>query len=296
MQLSVIIVTYNSKDHIGDCLRTVKEQTKDLEYEVIVSDNASTDGTVELIESEFPWVTLVKNTTNLGFGTANNRGADIATGEVLFFLNDDTVQTGNALKQAYDKVMSDDTIGMLGFHLTYPDGSHQDSVRRFPQFMDQAMVLTKMHNFFPKMGAVKRYLALDFDYTIEQDVDQVMGACMLARKAVFDAVRGFDENFFIWFEEVDLQKRIMDELGLRIVYTPDIEMIHIKGATFGKELSLVNQRRLNNSMGYYFKKHNSVLARIGITLLRPYSIFLAALVQLLRNRGIHVKQYKRSQN
>lgn len=295
MQISVITVSTNSKEHIRNCLLSLKEKTVDVDYEVIVVDNASTDGTPEMVKAEFPWVKLVENSRNLGFGTANNRGAAIATGGILCFYNDDTIQTQNTLKAVYEKMTTDNSIGTLGFHLTFPDGSHQDSVRAYPRLSDQMLILLKLHHFFTKARVLRRYLCSDMDYTREQEVDQVMGACMVIPRVVFERVGGFDEQFFVWFEEVDLQKRIHDELGLRIVYSPFAEMIHVKGATFGKALSLTNQRRFNRSLWQYMRKHNGVFAATVITVLQPVSIFLAWGVQMVRSHQGSVLRKKNNQ-
>lgn len=296
MDISVIIVTMNQKQFLKDCLQSIHEKTKGVDYEVIVSDNGSVDGSNEMVKKDFPWVTLIENKKNLGFGTANNVGAKKASGDVLFFLNDDTQLTENSLKKVYTKVMNEPSIGCLGFHLLFPDGSHQESVRRYPQLSDQAILLTKMHNFFPNLGPIQRYLAQDFDYTKEQDVDQVMGACMIMRKEVFERANGFDEAFFVWFEEVDLQKRIHENQGLRIVYSPFTEMIHVKGATFGKFLSYRAQRLFNDSMRKYFFKHHGIVKTILLILLQPLSIILALLVQTIKKLGVNTRKFKHGQN
>ncbi|MBI2411045.1 MAG: glycosyltransferase family 2 protein [Candidatus Kerfeldbacteria bacterium] len=296
MDISVMIVTFNSANHIRDCLRTIKAQTQGITYEVMVTDNASTDGTPEIIKKEFPWVRLIENTVNRGFGVANNQAAEMATGEVLFILNDDTVLKENSLKLFHDTLMSDKSIGVLGCHLIFPDGRHQDSVRRYPRISDQAIILSKLHNFFPNLGSIRRYLAQDIDYAKEQEVDQVMGACMVMRREVFERAHGFDERFFVWFEEVDLQKRIHEEQGLRIVYSPLTEIIHLKGATFGKVMTLTNQRRLNRSMRQYFYKHHGIMAAAVLTMLQPFSLLLAWLVHVYTQSGRDIKKLKHGQN
>lgn len=295
MDISVVIVTTNSAQHIANCLRSIREKTSGVDYEVIVADNGSTDGTIDIIKNDFPWVTLVENGKNLGFGTANNRAAAKATGEYVFICNDDTVLTENSLQIVVEKMRSDLSIGCLGYHLTNPDGSHQDSIRRYPRFLDQAIILTKLHNLMPKLPAVQRYWATDIDYTVEQEVDQVMGACMVMPRTVFEKAGGFDERFFVWFEEVDLQKRVVEEQGRRIVYSPITEMIHVKGATFGRILSATNQKRFNKSMRQYFYKHHNPLSATALVLLQPYALFLAYLIQFIKKRGMKIDKYKHAQ-
>ena len=295
MDISVVIVTTNSAQHIANCLRSIREKTNGVDYEVIVADNGSTDGTIDIIKKEFPWVTLVENGKNLGFGTANNRGAEKATGEFLFILNDDTVLTENSFEIVVEKMRSDNSIGCFGYHLVNPDGSHQDSIRRFPRFIDQAIILTKLHNLLPKLRPVQRYWATDIDYTQEQEVDQVMGACMVMPRYVFERAGGFDERFFVWFEEVDLQKRILEEQNKRVVYSPLTEMIHVKGATFGRILSVVNQKRFNRSMRQYFYKHHNPIVATALVLLQPYALLLAYMIQAVKKRGMRLDKYKHAQ-
>ncbi|MCW1930127.1 MAG: glycosyltransferase family 2 protein [Candidatus Kerfeldbacteria bacterium] len=281
MQASIILVSHNAKDHIADCVRALRAFTTDIEYEVIVSDNGSTDGTQAMLKLQFPWVRLIENKKNLGFGAANNRGAQVAEGDMLFFFNDDTVLTENSVRIAYDYMKQRSEIGCLGFHLTFPDGSHQDSVRAYPKVSDQALTLLKLHHAFPRAKALQRYLLANFDYAKEQEVDQVMGACMIIPHDVFERVGGFDESFFLWFEEVDLQKRIHEELKLKIMYAPLTSMIHVKGATFGKKLSLQNQRNFNESVKTYFQKHESIRDTKIIAFCTYPALALARLVQFL---------------
>lgn len=296
MQVSIIIVSWNVKEELKICLKSIQKHTQDIEYEVIVVDNASEDGTQLMIQTELPWVHLIASNTNLGFGTACNRGAEQATGDVLIFLNPDTQITENSFKIMYEYIIQHPDVGMIGPHLLNTDGTHQDSVRRYPQLSDQLIILTKLHNFFPQLKPIQRYLAQDIDYTKEQDVDQVMGACMATRQEVFEKVQGFDERFFVWYEEVDLQKRIHEQLHLRIVYAPITEMIHIKGAGFAKVMSLTSQRRMNRSMRQYFYKHHGFFQAALLTLFQPYSMLLAFLVHLYKMTGKDIKQLKHGQN
>ncbi len=294
MNVSVIIVTMNAKEYLRRCLDSIKQYSHDIEYEVIVVDNGSTDGTQELLQHEYEHVHSICNNTNLGFGRANNLGAEISTGEVLLFLNDDTEFQENSLKIAYEKMMSENDIGVLGAHLVFPNTSHQDSVRAYPSLVDQLIVLTKIHNFFPSLPAIQRYMCSGFDYKKENDVDQVMGACMFIRKEVFELANGFDERFFVWFEEVDLQRRILKEQRLRIMYSPITEIVHVKGATFSKILSVTNQRRLNRSMRQYFFKHHGVFQGVVISLFQPCSLVLAFIVQVMKKVS-DISKYKDEQ-
>lgn len=296
MQLSIIIVSWNVKEHLRNCLKSIQAHTKGVSYELIVVDNASHDGSIKMLRTEFPDVHLIANTENKGFGAACNQGAATATGEVLCFFNDDAFLKSDSFSLLYQRVIKNSMIGVIAPHIVHLDGSHQDSVRRFPTCKDQVIILTKLHNFFPKLPAIRSYYAYDFDYTKEQEVDQLMGACMIMRKEVFDRANGFDEVFFVWFEEVDLQKRIKEQLGLQIVYTPETEITHAKGASFSQVMSLTSQRRLNRSMRYYFRKHHGIIQAAMLTLLQPLSLLLALLVQIYRSLGGNINVLKHGQN
>lgn len=281
MDASIIIVSWNVREHLRRCLHSIQQHTQGLNYEVIVVDNASQDGSVEMVEQEFPKVNVIASNTNIGFGAANNRGAEIAAGDVLVFLNDDIVLTSNAVQSMVGQVNADTSIGVLGCHLVFPDGSHQDSVRRFPTLSSQVLILTKMHNLLPGLGPLKRYYAKDTDYTTRSPVDQVMGACMVIPRNVFEQAGGFDEQFFIWFEEVDLQKRVT-EAGRRVIYTPEPEVIHVKGPSFAQNLSLRNQLHFNANLLRYARKHMGLVSTVLLACCAPFSLLLAALVQLLK--------------
>lgn len=292
MNVSIIIVSWNVREHLQRCIESIIEQTKGVSYEIIVVDNASNDGSVEMIQRNYPRVTLLAQTTNLGFGTANNRGAEVATGDVLLFLNDDTILHTDAVTDLYRIVSQRTEMGVVGCHMTNLDGTHQDSVRRFPTWRDQLLIVLKLHNLFPNIHSLQHYFAQDLTYSTEQVVDQVMGAAMALRRDVFEKSGGFDETFFVWFEEVDLQKRIVEELQLSTLYVPKPEITHIKGASFSQVLSITSQRRLNRSMRHYAKKHWSVPARIIITLVQPIGILAAAVVQLMQSLGFNTRRLK----
>lgn len=296
MDLSIIIVSYNGKQHLLKCLDSIFKFTSGINFEVIVVDNASQDGSADLVRKDFPQVKLYGLQNNLGFGKANNLGFKAASGEYILFLNDDTEIRANifpGLIKHFGQAALNQHIGMLGCKLIYPDGKLQESVRRFPTWKDQLIVLTKLHNFFPNL--VANYLCKDFDYNREQEVEQVMGSFMLSEKKILNQVGVFDPKFFCWFEEVDLQKRII-AAGFKIIYTPIASCIHLKGQTFGKNLALKNQLILNHSMRHYFFKHHPIWQGLLLTLFQPWSILFAGLVQLSIKFGYNVRTLKRGQN
>lgn len=294
MQISFLIVTWNACDHIDRCLQSIQKNMGTFSYEVIVIDNASTDGTPEHITDTYPWVQLIANKHNVGFGKANNQGAAVASGEYLFLLNDDTELTAESVRTLYTNAHNDSSIGVLGPHLVFPDRTHQDSVRRDPHLFDQMIIVTKIHNFFPSI--IARYLAQEIDYTRNQAVEQLMGAALFMPKKVFEEVGGFDPRFFLWFEEVDLIKRIRETMQKKVYYVSDATVIHQKGTSFGKVASIRKQLLFQRSQRYYFYKHEGLIATILLTLIQPLGLFLAFIVAAITRLGGNIQKIQHGQN
>lgn len=283
MQLSIIIVSWNVREHLRHCLQSVYQYTLDISFEVWVVDNASSDGSADMVAESFPSVKLIRNNTNRGFGAANNQAFHQATGEYVLFLNDDTEIKDNifyTLVQKYANLPS--TIGLIGCRLLNPDGSLQPSVRRLPTWFDQTVILLKLHHLWPDL--LDHYAWVGFNYEREQIVDQVMGAFMLSPRTLLQRLQSFDEHFFVWFEEVDLQRR-MQQQGFDVLYTPSVSCIHVKGQSFAQLRRPAAQRLFNRSLRYYFKKHESVLAYLWILAMQPISLALAYVSQLVQ--GTH---------
>lgn len=246
---------------------------------MFVVDNASHDGSADMVAELFPQVKLIRNQANRGFGAANNQALAQASGGHILFLNDDTEIFSNIFKTLYDKMNElPASVGMLGCQLINPDGSIQESVRTFPSVWDQAAILLKLHHLFPRL--VRKYSCADFDYTREQVVDQVMGAFMWTRADLMKQIHGFDEGYFVWFEEVDMQKTLCN-LGYTVLYTPVVSCVHVKGQSFKQVRKPKAQVMFNRSMRYYFRKHHSVAAWLWLTALQPLSVILAYVASLV---------------
>ncbi|MFA6381837.1 MAG: glycosyltransferase family 2 protein [Candidatus Buchananbacteria bacterium] len=253
-ELSIIIVSWNVKDLLKKCLESIIKYRGDLTFEIIVVDNASGDGTVEMIKKEFPRVVLIPNTTNLGFGTANNQGILKSRGDFILVLNPDTVILKDCLPRMVDFMKSNYQVGIAGCKHLNPDWTLQFSVRRFPSFWPIFLIITKIAKIFPNLPALSSYLAKDFNYKIAQPVDQVAGSFFLLRKKTLDEIGLFDENFFTWFEEVDLCRRAVAS-GWQVWFTPDGEIIHYGGQSFVQQLGVKKQKVFFQSALYYFQKH-----------------------------------------
>ena len=254
MDLSIIIVSYKVKGLLKKCLESIQSARGGLSLEVFVVDNESGDGTDEMVRHDFGWVKFIAAGGNLGFARANNLALARAAGEYVLFLNPDTEVASDTFARALELIKSRPKCGVLGPKMAFSDGSFQPSVRRFPTFAAISLMLLKLPKIFPHLAPIDRYLATDFDYSQEQPVDQVMGAFMLMPRAVLDKVGGFDERFFIWFEEVDLCRRVKSA-GYSVIYTPEVSIIHHGGKSFAQQSLVTNQRRFFVSAFKYFVKY-----------------------------------------
>ncbi len=280
MTLSIIIVNWNTEKQLKWCLNYIHQRTKDLDYEIFVVDNASEDGSVKMVEVNYPEVKLIVNCRNLGFAAANNKAIKRAKGKYVLLLNADTKVLDEALNKMVDYMKKNLNCGILGCRLLNPDGSLQPSCRRFPTLNDQVIILLKLHNIFPNLKAVREYYMLDWKHNRTRSVDQVMGACFMIRKKVIEAIGLLDDKYFIWFEEVDYCKRAKNA-GYKTFFMEEAEVVHEKAASFNQVMTLKKQLMMNNSMLRYFKKHQPLWEYLVILILYPLSLFLALLTQIL---------------
>jgi GT2 family glycosyltransferase len=251
VKLSVIIVSYNSQKTILDAVSSLVNPLPSFPIEVIVVDNASTDETCSLIRNRFPEVKLIVNEHNLGFARANNIGAAEAEGEFLLFLNPDARLTLGALPLMLSRMEEDKRIGGLGPALFSPDGRYELSYGFKPGFMSElyqkvASSLLSGDSFFPRLLASRKRPA-------EQEVSWLTAAALLLRRKAFRQVAGFDERFFLYFEDVDLSLR-MRKAGFSLIYFPEAVVIHIRGGSTGYfPLSIAKEYR--RSQLYFYGKY-----------------------------------------
>jgi len=234
---------------------------------------------VEMVRKKFSQAKLIANKENRGFAAANNQGIKKSQGEFILLLNPDTEILDNTLEKMVNFMHQHRDAGVAGCKLLNLDQTPQPSVRRFPSLWSQIIILSKLHHLFLKL--ISYYLALDLDYSKTQGVDQLMGAFFMIRRKVIEQIGLLDENFYIWFEEVDFCKRVKSK-GWRIYYTPQAEIIHHQGQSFKQVLSFEKQKIFNKSLRYYFKKHHSFFAYLIISMISPISLFLTYFVQLIR--------------
>ena len=271
MDLSIITVTWNAEEKIADQLRSAISACKHISVEQIVIDNASKDSTREIIEKEFPEITLIKNETNAGFGGPNNQGVKVAKGRYLLFLNPDMRLEGSLDKMvAWMDAHTD--VGLASCKLVMQDGkfNHEAAPRRFPGVLDQLALLLKIPHVFPSV--LDHYLMKDFDSEKEQEVDTVRGAFFFMRRDVTDKLGwAFDPRYYFWFEDVDTCREVW-KLDYKVMYTPVVSCVDYVGQSFKKRTSLWKQKQFTKSMVQYFQKWEPSYKWVWLWLFRPFAV------------------------
>ena len=252
--ISVIIVTYNSEEFIEQCLDSVIANTKGDDFEIIVIDNNSNDRTVEIVYRKYKHIRLIRNSKNIGFAAANNKGISRAKGEFIYFLNPDSIIVNSAISQMQEFLLKTPDAGAVGSRIEYFDGRLQLSCRKFPNFINVFFGRKSVfRSLFPRNPVSRQYMMEDIDYNIEQNVDWVMGASMMVRREMILKIGMFDEDYFLFVEDTDLCMRIFKN-GLKTYYLPSARIRHYHGGSVRNRFSL-SQMNHNISMYKYFKKY-----------------------------------------
>ena len=225
-EVGAVVVNYNTRDYLLQCLRSLRV---DGVARVVVVDNASVDGSGEALRQSDPDAVLLPMTSNLGYGTAANRGVAAVDSDYVLILNPDAVVEPGTVKVLAAALDRDPGLAVVGPRMEEPDGSLYPSARCFPNLLDAAG-----HAFLglvlPANRYTRRYRMLDWDHSAPGEVDWVSGACLLARRSAFRAVGGFDEAYFMYAEDVDLCWRLR-RAGWRVGYEPGGRVMHSLGAS-----------------------------------------------------------------
>ena len=231
INISVIIVNWNTKDLLRNCLTSVSNTVHKLLFEVIVVDNASSDGSVAMLESEFPSVIRIVNGENKGFGAANNQALAIMKGKYALLLNTDTVLMPEAVNKLWNFCEANYQAAIVCGQLLNADGSKQNSIASFPGLLTLTANTSLLEYLFPGRYPSKRY-----KHTSPIEVDSAIGACMMIRKKALDETEVFDERYFFFFEETDLAYK-MRLKGWVIYHVPDAFIYHLQGQSVGNNIS-----------------------------------------------------------
>lgn len=274
MKISVIIVNYNVKYFLEVCLHSVLRATNGFDAEVIVVDNNSTDGSMQMVAEKFPTVIRIENKDNAGFGKANNQGVAIAKGEYILFLNPDTVMPEDFFTKTIGYMDAHPEAGSIGPKLL--DGKGQfapDGKKSFPSLSVAIFKTTGINKVFSKSPYFNKYYAVHIGDDETAAVDVLSGCCMLVRTSVLPKIGGaFDEDYFMYCEDVDLSYRIQ-KAGYQNIYFPEATLIHYKGESTRKA-TLSYVRIFNEALSTFVRKHYSkgnaqlftIFINIGIVL------------------------------
>jgi len=256
MDISIIIVSYNVSSFLNQALTTLANAFQDLEVEVYVVDNASTDNSVEMVKQKYPWVNLIENNQNLGFASATNLALARARGRHILLLNPDTVLRRDTLKTMVDFMDAHPEAGAAGCKVINPDGSLQLACRRgFPTPGVAFFKMIGLSDLFPKSKTFGAYNLTYLDPDSLAEVDAVSGSFMMLRKEVIDKVGVLDEDFFMYGEDLDICYRIKQE-GWKIYYVPFTEIIHFKGESTKTVHTLKSISDFYKAMHIFVNKHN----------------------------------------
>jgi len=226
--LSILVVSFNTREVLHDCLQSIQDHAGPLAVETLVVDNASRDGSAEMVEREFPGVTLIRSPTNVGFAAANNLALAQARGRHLLYLNSDTRVHPGALSRMVEVLETHPEVGALGPRLAETDGSLQPSVRTLPTRRALLYQYTALRLLRSWRAPYDDYKARDFDYTRPAAVEVVMGAALLVRGDLLRRLGGFDPGFFMYYEEVDLCHRVR-QAGYQVRFEPSATITHLGG-------------------------------------------------------------------
>jgi N-acetylglucosaminyl-diphospho-decaprenol L-rhamnosyltransferase len=255
--LSIIILTYNTCDLTRDCVAAALADAaySCLEVEIIVVDNASTDGTAAALRAAFPTANVIVNPSNLGFGRGNNVGLAAAAGRYLLLLNSDAFVQLGSLRALVEFMDAHPDAGACGPMLLNSDGTLQPSGRSLPSVWSVFVGMTKFYRLWKR----NFYLERGRDYRQAARVGEISGAVLLVRREVYERLGGFDPNFFIYYEDVDWCKR-MNVVGYAIYYVPTAQVTHLWQGT-SQSVSQLAYQAGQDSLRYYFAKHHGLLTQ-----------------------------------
>ncbi|MGB9681255.1 MAG: glycosyltransferase family 2 protein [Minisyncoccia bacterium] len=286
--LSVIIVNYNSSNYLKSCLNSIAKKFQNINYEVIVIDNASEkEKILSSLSQEYNFLKIIRNQKNFGFAKANNQGIKIAKGKYIFLLNPDTVILNTGINELINFLEENPKIGIIGPKILNSDLSFQYQCKRgWPTFWNAFTYLTKLYKLFPKNKKWQKifggYFLLEKDQNQIQKVDQVSGAAMIVRKEVFDKIGYLNEDYFLYWEDSDFCFRAQ-LAGFEIYYHPFLEIIHYGGKGGTQRQPFRNLWYFHRGLYIFYRKYLAKRKLFLVNWLYYFSIFAVFLLKLLLN-------------
>jgi len=246
LDVSIVIVSWNTRDILRECLRSIYGAAGEVAFEIILVDNNSADGSADMAAEEFPEVRLIRNAENRGFAAGNNQGIAVARGRYVLLLNSDTVVLDGAIASAVRFADAHPRAAIVGCHTRGPTGNLQYNCYRFPSLLNLGLSLSRLHSTLWKYPFFGRSRYANWDYSGVREVDAVAGCFMLARKAAIDQVGPMCEDYFMYSEDTDWCWRF-NQAGWKIMYTSDATIRHLGGCSSSQaatDMHLLERRSL----------------------------------------------------
>lgn len=265
--VSVLIVSYNTRELLLACIQSVIKTSCDVTYEIIVSENGSSDNSEDAVRRTFPSVTVLQNGADLGFGAAVNTGARLASGKYLAIVAPDAVMLPNTLSTLVNVAEDGGLAGPIACRLLNPDGTLQRSCARFPTPLRVVALFTRLDRLLPFARFQHYYAEPSFlnrrawNHDGPREVETLLGAFLFLRRASFEAVGGFDERYFMYYEEIDLL-RSLAAIGLGANFISSVAMIHYGGAATKQEYARMRFEQQRSLLIYLVKWHGVGAARV----------------------------------
>ncbi len=253
LDVSIIVVNWNAQDLLRKCLQCVQTTVQQVTYEIIVVDNASTDGSQAMVRNEFPAVIQIENSDNAGFTRANNQGIAISQGRYILLLNSDAFVENHTIDAMVEFMDNHPEAGMSGCKLLNEDGSLQPSCYTFPSLTTEFYTALQLDKLLAQHREFGKYKMSWWDFNDVRDVDAVMGAFMLVRREVIEQTGGMDESYFMYSEEVDWCYRIKQQ-GWKILYNPEAQAVHLWGGS-SQQVRVEMFLQLYRSRVAFFRKN-----------------------------------------
>lgn len=282
LRVSALIVTYNSVDTITECLESLLPELDTINGEAIIIDNNSKDETVSILESfasNHACIQVESNRVNRGFAIGNNQALKLAHGEHILILNPDTILKAGTLNSLLEELEKSEKIGIVAPQLQFPDGRLQKTCRRFPSHMDVIYNVFGISHYFSDSRRFNGWKMGDFDHKRKREVDQPAGAALMVRGDLLRDLNGFDPNFPMFFNDVDLCKRVKDK-GFEIWYLPEYVVEHLGGASI-KKVKIKMTLSSHVSFFRYFEKHFTRLHQQPMNFLVGILLYLSLIPRLL---------------
>jgi len=275
IELSIIIVNWNSKDYLQNCIASILENTSVINYEIIVVDSASFDGCEDMLLNLYPQVRFIQSQHNVGFARANNLAAHDAKGRVILFLNPDTEVRSRAIEHLFLRLRELPLAGVLGCRLLNSDGSLQTScVQPLPTLLTQVLDVEVFQTWFPRISLWMSAMKFESGFSPVQ-VEAISGACMMLRREVFDLVQGFSTDYFMYAEDLDLCYKT-HKAGFMNYYVVEAEIVHYGGGSTQHRRSRFSEVMIPESMSRLLRKTHGKYYALGYR----FALSCAAIVRL----------------